>query len=103
MSVIEAVRGYIQKMIDNAGPGLKALLMDRETTSIVSTVYSQSEVLAKEVFLFERIDSGGYRSSMPHLRFVSVLNSDEFGWLAIVSVVFAHMNLSCKAEGRLVR
>ncbi|CAG0919451.1 unnamed protein product [Notodromas monacha] len=73
MSVIDAVRAYIQKMIDNAGPGLKALLMDKETTSIVSTVYSQSEVLAKEVFLFERIDSGGYRSSMPHLRCVVFL------------------------------
>jgi vacuolar protein sorting-associated protein 45 len=73
MSVIEATRLYIQKMIDHAGPGLKALLMDRETTSIVSSVFSQSEVLAKEVFLFERIDSGGYRSAMPHLRYATPL------------------------------
>lgn len=33
MNVIKAVQLYIDKMIDEAGPGMKILLMDRETVS----------------------------------------------------------------------
>ena len=36
-------------------------------TSVVSMVYAQSEILQKEVYLFERIDSTG-RESMKHLK-----------------------------------
>ena len=45
----------------------QVLLMDKETTSIVSVVYSQSEILRKEVYLFERIESTG-REIMKHLK-----------------------------------
>ena len=41
--------------------------MDKETTSIVSVVYSQSEILRKEVYLFERIESSA-REVMKHLK-----------------------------------
>lgn len=33
MNVIKAVQLYIDKMIEEAGPGMKILLMDRETVS----------------------------------------------------------------------
>jgi len=46
---------------------MKVLLMDKETTGIVSMVYAQSEILQREVFLFERIDSDG-RETMKHLK-----------------------------------
>ncbi|CAB1320915.1 unnamed protein product [Coregonus sp. 'balchen'] len=48
MNVTLAVKQYISKMIENSGPGMKVLLMDKETTSIVSVVYTQSEILQKE-------------------------------------------------------
>jgi len=67
MNVIVAVKQYVTKMIDDAGPGMKVLLMDKETTGIVSMVYAQSEILQKEVFLFERLDSQG-REPMKHLK-----------------------------------
>ncbi|XP_057301804.1 vacuolar protein sorting-associated protein 45-like [Hydractinia symbiolongicarpus] len=67
MNVIVAVKQYITKMIDDAGSGMKVLLMDKETTGIVSMVYAQSEILQKEVFLFERIDSQA-RETMKHLK-----------------------------------
>lgn len=41
-------------------------------TSIVSMVYAQSEILGKEVYLFERIDSAG-RESMKHLKCICFL------------------------------
>lgn len=72
MNVVLAVKQYISKMIEDSGAGMKVLLMDKETTSITSMVYSQSEILQKEVFLFERIDSTG-RESMRHLRCICFL------------------------------
>ena len=34
----------------------QVLLLDAETTAIVATVYSQSEILEREVFLVQRLD-----------------------------------------------
>ncbi|CAG5125539.1 unnamed protein product, partial [Candidula unifasciata] len=72
MNVILAVKQYISKMIEGCGGGMKVLLMDRETTSIVSMVYAQSEILQKEVYLFERIDTAG-REAMKHLNCIVFL------------------------------
>lgn len=57
MNVISAVKNYVNKMIEESEPGMKILLMDKETTSIVSMVYGQSEILQREVYLLERIDT----------------------------------------------
>uniref|UniRef100_A0A646QDT7 Vacuolar protein sorting-associated protein 45 n=1 Tax=Hemiscolopendra marginata TaxID=943146 RepID=A0A646QDT7_9MYRI len=73
MNVITAVKLYVSKMIEESGPGMKVLLLDREMTSIVSMVYAQSEILQKEVFLFERIDTGGLREAMKHLKCIAFL------------------------------
>ncbi|XP_077446023.1 vacuolar protein sorting-associated protein 45 isoform X2 [Stigmatopora argus] len=72
MNVTLAVKQYISKMIESSGAGMKVLLMDKETTSIVSVVYTQSEILQKEVYLFERIDSQN-RESMKHLKAICFL------------------------------
>uniref|UniRef100_A0A8C2WY53 Vacuolar protein sorting-associated protein 45 n=1 Tax=Cyclopterus lumpus TaxID=8103 RepID=A0A8C2WY53_CYCLU len=72
MNVTLAVKQYVSKMIESSGPGMKVLLMDRETTSIVSVVYTQSEILQKEVYLFERMDSQN-RDSMKHLKAICFL------------------------------
>lgn len=47
---------------------MKVILMDKETTSIVSMVFSQSEILQKEVYLFERIDSHSKWDNMKHMK-----------------------------------
>ncbi|XP_020653920.2 vacuolar protein sorting-associated protein 45 isoform X1 [Pogona vitticeps] len=67
MNVVFAVKQYIAKMIEDSGAGMKVLLMDKETTGMVSMVYTQSEILQKEVYLFERLDSAS-RESMKHLK-----------------------------------
>ena len=41
-------------------------------TGIVSMVYTQSEVLQKEVYLFERVDTSG-RETMKHLKAICFL------------------------------
>uniref|UniRef100_A0A915EPX7 Uncharacterized protein n=1 Tax=Ditylenchus dipsaci TaxID=166011 RepID=A0A915EPX7_9BILA len=58
MDFLLAVQQYVNEMIRLAGPGMKVILMDKETTSIISCAFAQSEMMQKEVYLFERIDSG---------------------------------------------
>uniref|UniRef100_A0A8C3CQB6 Vacuolar protein sorting-associated protein 45 n=1 Tax=Cairina moschata TaxID=8855 RepID=A0A8C3CQB6_CAIMO len=72
MNAVLAVKQYVAKMIEDSGPGMKVLLMDRETTGVVSMVYTQSEILQKEVYLFERIDSFN-REPMKHLKAICFL------------------------------
>ncbi|XP_071965752.1 vacuolar protein sorting-associated protein 45-like [Antedon mediterranea] len=67
MNVVLAVKQYIAKMIEESGPGMKVLLMDKETISFVSMVYAQSEILQKEVYLFELLNTNS-REAMRHLR-----------------------------------
>ncbi|XP_067931822.1 vacuolar protein sorting-associated protein 45-like [Watersipora subatra] len=72
MDVVYAVKKYVTEMIDQTGAGMKVLLMDDETISIVSTVYAQSEILQKEVYLFEKI-SALSREPMKHLKCIAFL------------------------------
>lgn len=44
----------------------------RPQTGIVSMVYTQSEILQKEVYLFERLDSAN-REAMKHLKAICFL------------------------------
>lgn len=55
-------------MLDDI-PGMKVLMLDKDTTGMVSMVYTQSEILQKEVYLFERIDAEG-RAPMTHMNAV---------------------------------
>ncbi|XP_044737601.1 vacuolar protein sorting-associated protein 45 isoform X2 [Chrysoperla carnea] len=73
MNVISAVKMYVTKMTDDSGPGMKILLMDKETTSIVSMVYCQSEILQREVYLLERLDSGSRDDKDSGLRHLKCL------------------------------
>ncbi|XP_065509826.1 vacuolar protein sorting-associated protein 45 isoform X1 [Caloenas nicobarica] len=72
MDAVLAVKQYVSKMIEDSGPGMKVLLMDRETTGAVSMVYTQSEILQREVYLFERLDSAN-REPMKHLKAICFL------------------------------
>jgi len=71
MNVIQAIQDYINKMLSNI-QGMKVLLMDKETIGIVSMVFSQSQILQKEVYLFEKIDQKN-RELMAHLKAICFL------------------------------
>nr|SVE74093.1 EOG090X03QA [Daphnia barbata] len=77
MNVLLAVRMYVSKMIQESGPGMKVLIMDRETIGIVSVAYAQSEILQKEVYLFEQIDKCGHGPVMKHLKCVVFLRPSQ--------------------------
>lgn len=73
MDVVQAVAGYVSKMVsagDNSGAPsakMKILLLDNETVSIVSTAITQSALLNHEVYLIDRLDNQN-REKMRHLR-----------------------------------
>ncbi|KAF2275189.1 vacuolar protein sorting-associated protein 45 [Westerdykella ornata] len=75
MDVVQAVSGYITKMVsvgDSAAGGssaakMKILLLDNETVPIVSTATTQSALLNHEVYLTDRLDNQN-REKMRHLR-----------------------------------
>jgi len=75
MDVVQAVSGYITKMVsagDSATAGtssakMKLLLLDKDTVSIVSASVTQSTLLSHEVYLTDRLDNQN-REKMRHLR-----------------------------------
>ncbi|KAI8369636.1 Sec1-like protein [Radiomyces spectabilis] len=71
MDVIKAMQSYIDKMINDV-VGMKALLLDIETTPIVSLVSTQSALLTKECYLIDRIDNRN-REKMKHLKCICFL------------------------------
>mmetsp|Transcript_110918 Transcript_110918/g.312690 ORF Transcript_110918/g.312690 Transcript_110918/m.312690 type:complete len:575 (-) Transcript_110918:79-1803(-) len=55
LSIVAGVQEYVQAMVDRVS-GMKVMILDAETTGIISMVFSQSDILQHEVFLVERID-----------------------------------------------
>ncbi|CAA7402333.1 unnamed protein product [Spirodela intermedia] len=66
MVVVSVARDYVGRMLQDIS-GMKVLVLDSQTVSIVSVVYSQSELLQKEVFLVELLDSLS-KEPMAHLK-----------------------------------
>ncbi|KAF4041047.1 Sec1 family [Phytophthora infestans] len=58
MDAIASVKNYLEKIIsDPQLEGMKALLLDADTKSVISMVMSQSHILQREVFLVEQLDA----------------------------------------------
>lgn len=68
VSLISAQRNYVEKMLNNV-PDMKVLLLDNETTQILSMVYSQTAILKQQVFLTDKL-SNNRKERMMHLKAV---------------------------------
>ncbi|ORY69485.1 glucose inhibited division protein A-domain-containing protein [Pseudomassariella vexata] len=89
MDVVQAVSGYISKMI-SAGDSMtgtpsakmKILMLDKDTVPIVSTAVNQSSLLNHEVYLIDRLDNQN-REKMRHLRCICFVrpSSDSIQFL----------------------
>ena len=100
MDVVAAVRKYIDQMAADCGFGMKILLMDRETTSIVSLAYAQSEVLQKEIYMFELLDSRN-REIMKHLNAIPMAVNNNIFTFNITPAVAARNIWADGALGRV--
>eukprot|EP00744_Colponema_vietnamica_P007561 GILI01010867.1.p1 GENE.GILI01010867.1~~GILI01010867.1.p1 ORF type:complete len:562 (+),score=161.61 GILI01010867.1:64-1749(+) len=72
--LFQAGQDYINKMVTEV-PGMKILIVDVETIGMISAVYSQSQILQKEVFLVEKI--AAKRERMPHLKAVFMVRATQ--------------------------
>eukprot|EP01122_Echinamoeba_exundans_P017250 TRINITY_DN9037_c0_g1_i1.p1 TRINITY_DN9037_c0_g1~~TRINITY_DN9037_c0_g1_i1.p1 ORF type:complete len:592 (-),score=120.05 TRINITY_DN9037_c0_g1_i1:57-1802(-) len=75
MNVIQAMRQYIIKATQQVS-GMKVLILDPDTMSIVSTVITQTELLQEEVYLFEKLYSDK-RDIVAHLKAVLILRPTD--------------------------
>lgn len=73
MDVCRAVGAYVERML-SATPGLKVLLLDEHTTPTVSATFTQSQLLAHEVYLVTTV--GAERDRMAHLQCVAFVRPD---------------------------
>ncbi|KAI5453637.1 vacuolar protein sorting-associated protein 45 [Naganishia albida] len=71
MDVVKAVKTYLTRLIDEVS-GMKVLLLDKHTTPIVSLAMTQTELLAHEVYLTERIENQT-RQQLNHLHCIAFL------------------------------
>ncbi|CAG8663819.1 393_t:CDS:10, partial [Acaulospora morrowiae] len=71
MDIVKAVQNYINKMV-NEVTGMKVLLLDAETTPIISNVMTQSSLLSHETYLVDRIDNRN-RDRLRHLKCICFL------------------------------
>ncbi|WFD36917.1 vacuolar protein sorting-associated protein 45 [Malassezia cuniculi] len=80
MDVCRAVAEYIERMLV-ASPGLKVLLLDEHTTPTVSAAFTQSQLLAHEVYLVTTV--GAHRDRMAHLQCVVFVRPDDASLAAV--------------------
>mmetsp|Transcript_28898 Transcript_28898/g.67586 ORF Transcript_28898/g.67586 Transcript_28898/m.67586 type:complete len:618 (+) Transcript_28898:111-1964(+) len=73
-----AIRQYLDRMVnDPKCLGMKAFLLDAATTQIVSAVYSQTEILSKQVYLVTRMDKSGDDGSNENAQQQQALSSRD--------------------------
>lgn len=70
------IKEYIVKMLNEAGVGMKCLVLDDFTLNIVSSAFTQTELLQKEVFLVEKIHVDASKK-MQHLKAVCFVRPSE--------------------------
>lgn len=94
MNVILAVKQYVTKMIEDSGPGMKVLLMDKETVSgwlkLKTTVHNAIyDLLEKSPFIFVGIEKF---SSSKALRTIFCVGCSRcpcnIHWAYVVSIHF---------------
>ena len=76
MDVVGVVQTYILKLLEEAGPGMKVMLLDSETTPAVSLAFAQSALMRQEVYLFERLTSKCVWEDLRYLKCICILRPD---------------------------
>ncbi|CAD6575298.1 MAG: vacuolar protein sorting-associated protein 45 [Cyphobasidiales sp. Tagirdzhanova-0007] len=71
MDLMVATKAYISRMMEQT-TGVKVLLLDSETTPIISMASTTSALLSHEVYLTDRLDNLA-RERMPHLKCICFL------------------------------
>jgi vacuolar protein sorting-associated protein 45 len=90
LDVVASVRWYVDKICsDPSMTGMKVLLLDSVTSRIMAMVYSQTQVLEKEVYLIETLDSLNKKAhiNMPHLKAAVFIQPTESNLTALLTEI----------------
>ncbi|KAI9503014.1 vacuolar protein sorting-associated protein 45 [Coemansia spiralis] len=82
MDAFKAIQYYINRIASDNN-GMKVLLLDKETTPIISLVATQSYLLTKETFLVDRIENE-QRDTMRHLKCICFIRPTDASIRALV-------------------
>jgi len=77
MDLVNVVQTYILKILEEAGPGMKVMLLDAETTPIVSLAFAQSALMRQEIYLFERLQSSPVKEDLRHLKCIVIVRPED--------------------------
>lgn len=72
MDLVKILRAYIQSAISSTN-GYKALILDKETMRICSTMFGRTEFADNNVVHIERIDEGGEKQPHSELKVTSIV------------------------------
>ncbi|KAG0145717.1 hypothetical protein CROQUDRAFT_78586 [Cronartium quercuum f. sp. fusiforme G11] len=75
MDVLKAIQNYINKMITES-TGIKVLLLDPDTTAVISLAATQSNLLEHEIYLTDSITNTN-RDRMAHLKCICFLRPTD--------------------------
>ncbi|KAI8319191.1 Sec1-like protein [Martensiomyces pterosporus] len=82
MDAVKAIQYYTNRIVTDV-TGMKVLLLDRETTPIISIVSTQSYLLSKETYLVDKIENTE-RDKMRHLKCICFVRPTEASIQALV-------------------
>lgn len=94
ISLISVLRDYFERIFEEH-KNMKVLVLDEETTPIVSLVISQTQILEKDVFLVEKIadsifdESSPSSDKLPHLHAVYIIRPTEKNFILLHKAIAA--------------
>ncbi|KAJ2511468.1 vacuolar protein sorting-associated protein 45, partial [Coemansia sp. RSA 2049] len=82
MDAVKAFQYYINRILSDT-TGMKVLLLDKETTPMISLVSTQSYLLSKETFLVDKVENV-HRDTLRHLKCICFVRPTEASVRALV-------------------
>jgi vacuolar protein sorting-associated protein 45 len=96
-SLLQSTQDYVTKMLGING--MKSLILDNETTLMISTIYGQSQLIQREVYLIENLqvfaNAANVKKSMEkenyhHLKALVFIRPSEKNFNALKSLLTSH-------------
>lgn len=69
--------------------GIKCLILDEETTGIISLVYSQSDILKRDIYLIEKLSSASTQK-MQHMKVIYLIRPSQENYNSLVNDLKQH-------------
>ncbi|CAD8099685.1 unnamed protein product [Paramecium primaurelia] len=77
LNLLNSATDYIDRILSEVS-GMKCLILDQETIGIISLIYSQSQILKKDVYLMEKIDAAAStKQKLQHMKVIFLIRPTQ--------------------------